>query len=115
MSKGSPFIKAFLPGLVLGIIVGGLAGAMLPPLIESGTLFGGGSSTIPDFKPNKPQPSPTPEQVEQAAKDQARDQVGSSPEMPAVPVMPAETKPTDTLPTQTAPAATEPMKHMPPS
>ncbi len=35
---GSSFLTMFVPGLVLGIIVGGIAGAFLTPVIESGSI-----------------------------------------------------------------------------
>ncbi|TVS08219.1 MAG: hypothetical protein EA423_01905 [Phycisphaerales bacterium] len=36
-SGGDPFIKFFVPGLLIGLVVGGLAGAVLPDLIGSPT------------------------------------------------------------------------------
>ncbi len=36
--SGSAFLTMFVPGLVLGLVVGGLAGAFLAPVMESGNL-----------------------------------------------------------------------------
>ncbi|HYE61654.1 MAG TPA: hypothetical protein VD997_06635 [Phycisphaerales bacterium] len=32
--QSSPFVRMFIPGLVVGLICGGLAGAILPPILE---------------------------------------------------------------------------------
>lgn len=34
-ASGGGFLKAFLPGLAIGLVVGGLAGAFLPPMLGS--------------------------------------------------------------------------------
>ena len=34
-AKQNPFVKFFLPGLVIGLVVGGFAGAVLPPIFEA--------------------------------------------------------------------------------
>lgn len=36
--SGSAFLTMFVPGLVIGLVVGGLAGAFLAPVMESGNL-----------------------------------------------------------------------------
>lgn len=36
--SGSAFLTMFVPGLILGLVVGGLAGAFLAPVLESGNL-----------------------------------------------------------------------------
>lgn len=90
------FVKAFLPGLVLGVIVGGVAGAFLPPLLESASTFTGDAVQTPVERR-----TPTPEQVEEASRElnQQGSPVeqgdGPSPAVPAEPdaVAPAPTEP----------------------
>lgn len=82
------FMKAFLPGLIVGFIVGGFAGAVLVPLMSKSDTF-------------KPEPSavkrpPTARELEERPR-------------PAPPAdKPAETKPADPTPAATTPPATTP-------
>src|SRR5262245_11095204 len=48
--------KFFVPGLAVGLLVGGLGGAYLAPMFEN--------STVPEFKPKGPLPQSPPRQVE---------------------------------------------------
>lgn len=72
---GDPFIKFFIPGLLIGLVVGGLAGAVLPDLI------GGSSPTVERGTPpagTTPAPRereefPAPDPVEDPEQDPERD------------------------------------------
>ncbi len=109
------FVKAFLPGLVLGVIVGGVAGAFLPPLLENSATFGGESAKAPVERT-----APTPAQIDEARRHDEQGgpaPVATTPEAPkpdapkdgttpATPVDPAA-KP------ETVPPAGEPVKPAP--
>jgi hypothetical protein len=41
--KTSPFVSMFIPGLVLGLVVGGFGAAILLPMVERWGLGGGGA------------------------------------------------------------------------
>lgn len=98
------FVTLFLPGLLLGLVVGGVAGAFLAPLADAPAKVsaptGGGSSV----KPNNSGPRdalPTP--VEPVVTPEGAD---------AKPVenKPVETKPVEVKPAETKPAETKPVE-----
>lgn len=82
------FARAFLPGLVLGLIIGGVAGAMLPELM-------------------KPRPmAPTAEQIEQSHQNTNRDE--AQPPAADKPASPADEPAEDPADEPAAVPATEP-------
>ena len=101
-SKSNPFVTMFVPGLVLGLLVGGLAGAFLPPIVERmggpGTTSGG-SSAPRNMQPVERDARPTPK---------------PAPETKPPETKPAETKPTEAKPTEAKPGDPKPDETKPP-
>ena len=90
--KSNPFMTMFLPGLVLGLVVGGLAGAFLPPVIENMT---GGPASLSGGKPTSKPGTPNEHEGRGAVK---------APDAPTPDAKPTETKPDEKKP-ETPPAA----------
>ncbi len=70
---GGAFTRAFLPGLILGLVVGGLAGAFLPDILGSKSIspIERDPNSAPMPREGEEEPLLTPEQQE--ALDNARE------------------------------------------
>jgi hypothetical protein len=100
------FVTLFLPGLLLGLVMGGVAGAFLAPLADAPAKVsapaGGGAvrqnnSGPRDSVPTPAEPVVTPESAETKPAD-----------VKPADVKPAENKPADVKPAETKPV--EPVK-----
>jgi hypothetical protein len=69
-ASGGAFGKAFLPGLILGLVVGGFAGAVLPTIIAGGPKAperpAGSASRTPGPDHDRQERPPLPPDVQQA-------------------------------------------------
>jgi outer membrane biosynthesis protein TonB len=99
-SGGSAFLKVGVPCLVLGLVVGGLAGAFLTPVIESGSM----SALTTD--PSKPIPR-TPSREDRPNADQTpAEPVVKTPSEPEAPVTTQPAKPDPAKPDPAQPTPT---------
>ncbi|MBI1190160.1 MAG: hypothetical protein GC200_05690 [Tepidisphaera sp.] len=111
--SGGSFSTRFLPGLAVGVVIGGLAGAFISPILteggattqapgSAGAKPGGPSAAPRDQRPGDAKPAPTdakPEDKKAGAADATK---------------PSETKPADTTPADAAkPAETKPAEPAP--
>jgi len=92
----SGFVKAFLPGLIVGVIVGGFTGAYLVPRLSGDDTFKPVPSTAPARPPTareleeRPRQG-TPKPAETKPADKPADKPAEKPVDPAKPATPAPT------------------------
>ena len=83
------YMRAFLPGLVIGLVVGGFGGAYLVPMLSSPDAT---QTTHPGPRPGTVAPTPDPDRIQER------------PEQPAAgETKPEEAKPGDAKPPEPAP------------
>jgi hypothetical protein len=103
------FVTLFIPGLLLGLVVGGLAGAYLAPLADGPAKLQGAPSNVRTPSPSGPRdgvPTPantTPSEVKPSDTSTApvKPEENKPAEAKPAEAKPTEPKPADPKPTQT--------------
>lgn len=100
------FVTLFIPGLLLGLVVGGLAGAYLAPLADGPAKLQGAPSNVRTPSPAGPRDAvPTPANT-------TPNEVKPSDTSTTTP-KPEENKPAETKPAEIKPAETKPTEPKP--